>query len=88
MVIEGARGTDLAPLIVRRNGLTPRECSVTEQLARWRSFTQIASLLGLSRYTVADHVKAVYAKLGVKRRPELMSMLFTRTSFLRWRGER
>ena len=37
---------------------------------------EIARLLGLSRYTVADHLKSVFAKLGVVTRGALISKLF------------
>ena len=37
---------------------------------------EIARALWISRYTVKDHVKAVYAKLGVASRAELGAKVF------------
>ena len=76
VVLEPAKPADLAPLIVQAYQLSPREREITEMLVRGLPLTQIASTLWLSQYTVRDHVKAIYAKLGVRSRPELTAMLF------------
>jgi HD-GYP domain-containing protein (c-di-GMP phosphodiesterase class II) len=55
-------------------GLTPREVEVLRLLARGRSTKQIASALGISRKTAANHVEHIYAKLGVTNRA--MASLF------------
>jgi len=53
--------------------LSPRERDVIDGLLAGRSAKQVAARLGLSRHTVGDYVKAVYRKLGVDSRGELMA---------------
>lgn len=50
--------------------LTPRERDVLVQLARGISSTDIGLELGISRYTVSDHVKNIYRKLNISSRAE------------------
>jgi DNA-binding CsgD family transcriptional regulator len=67
---------ELEPLRLARHGLTRREREVTQLLARGATNDEIARTLWISRYTVRDHVKAIYAKLGVASRAELSAKLF------------
>jgi PAS domain S-box-containing protein len=53
-------------------GLTRREAAVAERLAQGDSVSQAASRLGISSNTVRNHLKAVYRKLGVHSRVELV----------------
>lgn len=76
VVLEPARRADLAPLVLRAHELTPREREITELLVRGVPVAEMATALWLSPHTVRDHVKAVYAKLGVRSRPELTALLF------------
>jgi len=55
-------------------GLTPRELEVLRLLALGRPTKQIASALGISRKTAANHVEHIYSKLGVTNRA--MASLF------------
>jgi len=48
--------------------LTPRETDTLEQLARGLSYQEAGEALGISHYTVADHVKMIYKKLAVNSR--------------------
>ena len=75
VVIEPAHRADLVPLIVQAHELTPREREITEMLVRGLSTAEIAAMLWLSPYTIRDHTKAVFSKLGVRSRPELTAML-------------
>jgi len=76
VVVEPAHRAELVPLIVAAHELTPREREITEMLVRGLSTAEIAATLWLSSYTVRDHVKAVFGKLGVRSRPELTALLF------------
>ena len=56
--------------------LTPREREITRMLVRGLSTAEIATELWLSPYTVRDHTKALFSKLGVRSRPELTTLMF------------
>jgi DNA-binding CsgD family transcriptional regulator len=76
VVIEPAKASEVAPLIVEAYELTPREVDVTRALARGLTTVEVARELHLSRYTVADHLKSVYEKTGVSSRGELVAKMF------------
>ncbi len=76
VVIEPAKASEIAPLIVDAYELTPRELDVTRALARGLTTSEIACQLYLSRYTVQDHLKSVYEKTGVSSRGELVAKMF------------
>ena len=76
LVIEPAKASEIAPIIVEAYGLTPREVEVTRLIARWLSTDEIATTLFLSRHTIRDHLKAIFEKVGVSSRGELTSKLF------------
>lgn len=76
VVIEPAKASEVAPLIVDAYELTPREVDVTRALARGLSTNEIAAELHLSRYTIQDHLKSVYEKAGVSSRGELVAKMF------------
>jgi DNA-binding CsgD family transcriptional regulator len=68
--------SDLLPLLLERFELTPRERQVTRLLLRGAATGEIARALGISRHTVRDHTKAIFAKTGASSRPELTARLF------------
>ena len=78
IIIEGAQPVTLSEVIAGAYGLTPREREVTSFAAQGRSTKQIASALGISPFTVQDHLKAVFAKVGVQSRAELVAALYVR----------
>lgn len=45
--------------------LTVREADVLRLLARGCTYSQAGATLGVSRHTVASHIKSAYLKLGV-----------------------
>ncbi|MDJ0349594.1 LuxR C-terminal-related transcriptional regulator [Cryobacterium sp. PH29-G1] len=55
--------------------LTPQESKVTGQVVFGRTDEAIAKQLSLSPYTVKQHLKAVYRKLGVHSRVELTRLV-------------
>lgn len=58
--------------------LTPAERAVADGLLRGLSDREIARARNCSRHTVANHVSAIYRKLGVRSRMELASQLSRR----------
>lgn len=57
------------------HALTTRETEIAEQLVQGLSTESIAKRLSIARNTVREHVKHIYAKLGVGTRAELVSRL-------------
>ena len=76
LMIEPAKGGDVAPLIVEAYGLTQRELEVTRAISRGLGTGEIAEHLFLSQHTVRDHVKSVFEKVGVSSRGELVAKVF------------
>lgn len=75
LTIEPARSSEVAPIIMAAYGLTAREQQITAAVARGLSNQEIAAELVLSPHTVRDHLKAVFAKIGVASRGELVAKL-------------
>lgn len=57
---------------VEESQLTARESQILADVAEGLSHKEIAGRLGLSTHTVNNHIKNVYAKLGVNRRSEAL----------------
>lgn len=75
VVLERARPSDVAALVLRLRRLTPRERDVAELLLAGLSTREIAERLWITPETLRGHVKAVLAKVGVGSRPELAAVL-------------
>jgi DNA-binding CsgD family transcriptional regulator len=76
LVLEPAKASEIAPIVVKAYGLTAREVEVTRLVARGLSTDEIAATLFLSRHTIRDHLKAIFEKVEVSSRGELTSKLF------------
>ncbi len=76
VIIEPARPVEIAELVADAYGLTPRERTVVRLLAAGYSRGEISRRLSLSAHTVDDHIKRIFAKLGVCSRAELTAKLF------------
>jgi DNA-binding CsgD family transcriptional regulator len=77
LVIESAPADEVAPIIAEAYELSAREREVTEWIARGASTAQIAEQLVLSPHTVRDYIKAIFEKVGVSSRGELVARLFS-----------
>jgi DNA-binding CsgD family transcriptional regulator len=76
VTLAPAAVAELEALRLALHDLTPREREVTQLLVRGATNDEIARALWISRHTVKDHVKAIYAKLAVASRAELSAKLF------------
>jgi DNA-binding CsgD family transcriptional regulator len=76
LVVEPAQPAAIAPIVVEAYDLTAREQEIVRLIARGATTIEIANQLFLSRHTVRDHVKAIFAKVGVSSRGELTAKLF------------
>lgn len=76
VLIEPARRAEVAPLLTRLYGLTPREREALSLVARGASTQAIARRLGISPYTVQEHIGNACNKVGVRTRKELVAKLF------------
>jgi len=75
VILEPAGPAELSPLLLDLHGLTEREREITRLLLRGLPTAEIAGTLFISRHTLSDHMKAIFAKLGVSSRPELTALL-------------
>ena len=73
---ESVRPADRPRITADACGLTPREREVTRLVAGGMPTAAIAMQLHMSTWTVQDHLKAVFEKVGVATRGELVARLF------------
>lgn len=76
IVIEPAKASEIAPIIVDALGLTNREIQVARLVARGDTTEEIAATLFVSQHTVRGHLKAIFEKTGASTRGELTFKLF------------
>jgi ABC-2 type transport system permease protein len=76
LVIEPAQASEIAPIITQAYELSRREQEITQLIARGLSTADMAAWLHLSAHTVRDYVKAIFEKVRVSSRGELVAKLF------------
>jgi DNA-binding CsgD family transcriptional regulator len=76
VIIERAAPQTLAPLIAHAYGLSEREREVLQLVLQGDGTREVAERLAISPYTVQEHLKSVFAKVGVRSRRELIGRIF------------
>jgi DNA-binding CsgD family transcriptional regulator len=76
LVIEPAKASEHATIIVQAYRLSPREQQIVELISQGTATSEIAGRLYLSTHTVRDHIKAIFEKVEVSSRGELVAKLF------------
>lgn len=75
VVIDAAPSSDIADLLMLSHGLTHRERQVVQCVIAGKTSAVIAAQLHISANTVQDHLKAIFAKVGVRSRGQLVAQL-------------
>jgi DNA-binding CsgD family transcriptional regulator len=75
VVVEPAEPRTSLGIVLAAHGLTPREQEVARLVLRGASTAAICDALHISRYTVQDHMTAVFDKTGVRSRRDLVGLL-------------
>ena len=73
--LDESQMADRCERIARQHAVTPGELAVMELLARNMSYASIAKELQLSENTVRTHGKAIYRKLDVHSKQELVDLV-------------
>jgi DNA-binding CsgD family transcriptional regulator len=76
LIIAPLARAEVAPLLARLWGLTPREREIVALVARGYATKEIAARIGISAWTVQDHLDSASSKVGVRGRRELLAKLF------------
>jgi DNA-binding CsgD family transcriptional regulator len=76
VILQPARPTEIAPLILQAYALTAREAQLAQLVLQGRSTDEIAATLFISSLTVQQHLTAVFDKTGVRSRRELVAQVF------------
>jgi len=76
VIVEAAQPREVAPLLLAAYALTPRETELAHLVLAGRSTEAIAAALGISPLTVQQHLKAMFEKVGVRSRRELVARIF------------
>jgi DNA-binding CsgD family transcriptional regulator len=76
VTLEPTRPHELAPLIADAYELTGRERAVTQLVAQGLTTDGIARRVHISPWTVQDHLKAIFEKVGARSRGELVARIF------------
>jgi DNA-binding CsgD family transcriptional regulator len=75
VVVQPAPAASVVDGALRALGLSAREREVAALVLQGHSTKAIASALVISPWTAQDHLKAIYEKVGVSSRSELVSLV-------------
>ncbi|WP_144506890.1 helix-turn-helix transcriptional regulator [Bacillus mycoides] len=81
VLFERARPKEVFPLIADSYSLSQREKQVIVGIVRGMSTKDVAEELHISTYTVQDHFKSIFEKVGVCSRNELIWEVFSKFCF-------
>jgi DNA-binding CsgD family transcriptional regulator len=70
-----APANQVVELLACRYGLTGREQEIVDLLARGLDTRAVTRELSISRYTLQDHLKSIFAKTGVNTRLKLVALV-------------
>ncbi len=76
VTVRGAATSDVLDVLVRAHGLAPRERELVSSVLEGLDTTDIARRLSISRNTVQQHLKAIFFKVGVRGRRQLLAGIF------------
>lgn len=76
VLVEPVGSREIAPILTRLYGLSAREREVIALVARGESTKRVAARLGLSSYTVQEHLDRACGKVGVRGRKALLARIF------------
>ncbi len=76
MIFEVARPVEIAPLIAQAYDRSKREGEIMQSVLRGLSTAEMADTFHIASHTVQDHLKAIFEKVGVSSRRELVGQLF------------
>ncbi len=79
VIIAPAGPKEVLRLTAIGYGLSPREQEVVDLVVRGASTKQISRALYISEYTVKDHLKNIFGKVGVRGRRALVKQLYLNT---------
>jgi DNA-binding CsgD family transcriptional regulator len=80
VIVGPSREPEVATLIAEAYRLSKREREVTGLVLRGHSTDEMSDQLHMSAYTVQDHLKSIFEKVGVHSRRELVAQLFLQQS--------
>jgi DNA-binding CsgD family transcriptional regulator len=75
VTLRAATADEIVDLLCSAHGLTRRERQLVALLRAGMATKRVSEALGISPYTVQDHLKAIFEKTGVHSRSELISHL-------------
>jgi DNA-binding CsgD family transcriptional regulator len=76
VLVRPARRAEVAQILTRLYGLTPRERETLARVARGQSTKEIATALGISTWTVQEYIGKACEKAGVRSRKALIAKVF------------
>ncbi len=76
VIVELARPVEIAQLIVQAYALSRRESEIVRLVAQGLTTKELAVAFSITANTVQDHFKAIFEKVGVHSRRELVSQLY------------